>query len=158
MDWVLLVVAIGLLIVGLIGCVLPVIPGPPISFAGIMLAHFTRFADFSTNKLLAFAFAAIAVTLLDYVVPMWGTKKFGGTNYGQWGATLGLIIGLFFGPPGIIIGPFAGAVIAESVNGANSTNAFRSGLGAFIGFLAGVGLKLITSIVMTYYFVRELIV
>lgn len=158
MDYFLLAIAIILIIVGLLGCVLPIIPGPPLSFLGILILHFTKFADYSTNFLLILAAIAILVTALDYIVPIWGTKKFGGTKAGMWGAAIGMVIGMIFlGPFGLIFGPLVGAIVGESLKGANSKNAFRAGMGAFIGFLTGVGLKLAASIYITWHFVKGLL-
>lgn len=155
MDYFLLAIAIILIIVGLLGCILPIIPGPPLSFLGILVLHFTHFAEFSTNFLVILALIATLVTILDYIVPIWGTKKFGGTKAGMWGATIGMIIGMIFlGPFGLILGPFVGAIIGESLRGATSKDAFRSGMGAFLGFIMGVGLKLAASIYITYHFIK----
>ncbi|UCG29064.1 MAG: DUF456 domain-containing protein [Bacteroidales bacterium] len=157
MDWFLLILAIVLIIIGLIGCVLPVIPGPPLSFIGLLLLHFTRFGTFSSGFLLLMAFVAIVITVLDYIVPLWGTKKFGGSKAGIWGATIGLVIGIFFLPPiGIIIGPLVGAVIAESLKGKDFNKSLKAGFGSLVGFALGIGLKLATSGVITYYFFQEL--
>ena len=82
----------------------PVLPGPPLSFIGILILHLTAFADISAQWLIIMAIIALAVSILDYIAPIWGTIKFGGTRYGIRGATLGLIIGLLFGPAGIIEG------------------------------------------------------
>jgi uncharacterized protein YqgC (DUF456 family) len=148
-----------LMIVGIVGCVLPVIPGPPLSFLGLLLLHFSRYAEFSFEFLLMFGSIAAIVTALDYVVPIWGTKKFGGSKAGMWGAAIGLVIGIFVLPPlGILVGPFAGAVIGEATTGKKAAEAFRAGLGSIMGLMMGVGLKLAASLVMTYYFVKELIV
>jgi len=155
MDYFLLTIAILLIIVGLLGCILPIIPGPPLSFLGILILHFTDFAEYSTNFLLLLAFIAILVTVLDYLVPIWGTKRYGGTKAGMWGATIGMIIGMIFlGPLGLIFGPLVGAIAGESLKGAQNRDAFRSGLGAFVGFLTGVGLKLAASIYITWHFVK----
>ena len=148
-----------LMIVGLVGCVLPVIPGPPLSFIGLLLLHFTRYADFSFEFLLMFGCIAVIVTILDYIVPIWGTKKFGGSRAGMWGAAIGLVLGLIFLPPlGVIIGPFAGAVIGEALTGKKAEKAFRAGLGSLLGLMMGIGLKLAASIAMTFYFIKELVV
>lgn len=148
-----------LMIVGIAGCVLPVIPGPPISFLGLLLLHFSKYTEFSFEFLLLFGAIAVIVTVLDYIVPIWGTKKFGGSKRGMWGAAIGLIIGVFILPPiGIIVGPFAGAVIGEATTGKSSKQAFRAGLGSLLGLMMGVGLKLAASLIMTFYFVKELIV
>lgn len=158
MDYFLLSIAIILVIGGLLGCILPIIPGPPLSFLGILVLHFTDFAEYSTKFLLILAFIAILVTVLDYIVPIWGTKKFGGTKAGMWGATIGMVIGMIFlGPFGLIIGSLVGAIVGESLKGANNKDAFRAGMGAFIGFLTGVGLKLAASIYITWHFVKGLL-
>lgn len=146
-----------LTVLGVLGCILPVIPGPPLSFIGLLLLHYTRWADYSSDLLWILGAAALIVTVLDYIVPIWGTKKFGGSKKGMWGATIGLIIGLFIGPIGIIIGPFFGAVVAELIGGKDSTHAFKAGFGAFIGFLLGVGLKLIASGFMAWYYFKGLL-
>ena len=160
MDYFLLAIAIILIILGLLGCILPVIPGPPLSFLGLLVLNFTDIPDekFSTNFLLIAAGIAVLVTVLDYIVPIWGTKKFGGTKAGMWGATIGLIVGLFFSPfsafLSILIGPFIGAIIGESVAGSDSKHAFKSGFGAFVGFLGGIFIKLAASVYITYHFIK----
>ncbi|MCK4750497.1 MAG: DUF456 domain-containing protein, partial [Bacteroidales bacterium] len=136
-----------LMIVGLVGCVLPVIPGPPLSFVGLLLLHFSKYAEFSFEFLMIFGSIAVIVTVLDYIVPIWGTKKFGGSKAGMWGAAIGLVIGIFVLPPlGIIVGPFAGAVIGEALTGKKAAEAFRAGLGSLLGLMMGVGLKLAASL------------
>ena len=159
MDWILAILGGILMVVGIIGAIVPVLPGPPISYLGLLLLHWTGWAEFSTQFLVIMAAVAAAVTAVDYVVPVWGTKKFGGSKAGVRGSTIGLIIGVFFFPPiGIIVGPFLGAVIAElMVNADDFNKALRSGLGSLVGFLMGTGLKLSASLLMTVYFVRALI-
>jgi uncharacterized protein YqgC (DUF456 family) len=107
-DYLILIIGIILIILGIIGCLVPVLPGPPLSFLGFLSLHFTKFGHYSTTTLLILGSIALAVTILDVIVPVWGTKKFGGSKYGTKGATVGLIIGLFLGPIGIIIGSFRG--------------------------------------------------
>lgn len=156
MDYVLLSLGIVLVILGLLGCVLPVIPGPPLSFAALLLVHFTSFGNISTNVLIVTGIAAVVVTILDYVFPVWATKKFGGSKRGVWGATIGLVVGLFLFPPfGIIVGPLIGALLGELTAGQTHNQAIKSALGSFIGFLLGTGLKFAVSGVITYYFVME---
>jgi uncharacterized protein YqgC (DUF456 family) len=154
LDYFLLALAIVFLIIGIIGCLVPVLPGPPLSFAGILILHFTDFAEFRLNLLIILGVIAVVVAVFDYVVPIWGTKKFGGTKYGIRGATIGLLVGLFFGPPGIIIGPFLGAVIGEMIYKDDFNYAIRAGLGSLIGFMAGIGIKLAASLIITFYFIR----
>jgi uncharacterized protein YqgC (DUF456 family) len=157
LDWFLLILAIVMILIGLIGCVLPVIPGPPLSFIGLLLLQFTKFGNFTSTFLLLMAAVAIIVTVLDYIVPIWGTKKFGGSKAGIWGATIGLVLGIFVLPPiGIIIGPLVGAIIAESLKGKDFNKSLKAGFGSLVGFAMGIGLKLATSGVMTWYFFKEL--
>ncbi len=99
----------------------------------------------------------VIVTVLDYIVPVWGTKRFGGSKYGTRGATVGLIIGFFLGPLGIILGPLIGAFVGEMIFKDDMSYAFKAGFGSLLGFLTGIGLKLAASFVMTFYFVKELI-
>jgi uncharacterized protein len=154
-DYILLILGIFLIILGIIGCLVPVLPGPPFSYLGLILLHLTRFGHFSNITLIVFGAIAVAVTVLDYIVPVWGTKKFGGSKYGTRGATVGLVIGLFLGPLGIVIGPLIGAFVGEMIFKDDIGYAFKAGFGSLLGFLTGIGLKLAASFVMTFYFVKE---
>src|SRR4030043_100715 len=154
-DYVLLILGIIMMIIGIIGCLLPVLPGPPFSYLGLILLHVTRFGKFSNTVLIALAVLTIVVTILDYIVPIWGTRKFGGSKYGMRGATVGLIIGLFLGPAGIIVGPLIGAIVGELIFKDDMKYAIKAGFGSLLGFLTGIGLKLAASFVMTFYFVKE---
>jgi uncharacterized protein len=157
-DILLITLGILFLIIGLAGCVLPVLPGPPLSFAGLLMLHFTQKYQFSENSLWLWAFVAIGVTLIDTFIPVWGTKKFGGSKKAIWGSMIGLLFGLFFFPPfGIIICPFLGAVIGERIDGKETKAAIRSGFGAFMGFMGGILLKLIASGMMIFVFFKKLI-
>jgi uncharacterized protein len=164
MDWFLLISGIILLILGFLGCLLPVLPGTPLNYAGLLLLHFSRFGQFSPTTLLFLGVLTAIVQILDYYVPVWGTKKYGGSKYGTWGSMIGLIAGLFFlpaiGPFGIITilgGPFAGAYIGEKLSGTDSRQALRAAFGSFIGFLAGTFMKLVCSGIITVYFIKELV-
>ena len=145
------------MIAGLLGCILPVLPGPPLSYIGLLLLHFTSRYQFSSEFLFLWALLTVFVYGLDYVIPAWGTKKFGGSKRGVWGSIIGMIIGFFFFPPlGIILGSFFGAVIGEFSGGKDSVAAFKAGFGSFVGFFAGTIFKIIASGTMTYYFGKEL--
>ena len=158
MDFVLIGLGVIFIIGGLAGCILPIIPGPPLSYIGLLLLHFTEKYQFSTKFLIIWAAITVVVYTLDYLIPAWGTKKFGGSKRGIWGSIIGLFVGLIFFPPfGLIIGAFAGAVIGELSSGKESGAALKSGFGSFMGFMAGVVLKLITSGIMTWYFFKEII-
>ena len=156
-DYILLVLGILFMLIGIIGCLVPVLPGPPLSFLGLIFLHLTRFGQFSASTLIILGSISVIVTLLDYLVPVWGTKKFGGSKYGTKGATVGLIVGFFLGPLGIVLGPLIGAFIGEMIFKDDLDYAFKAGFGSLLGFLASVGLKLAASFVMTFYFVKELI-
>lgn len=155
-EYLLLAGAIIFIILGIIGCLLPVLPGPPLSYAGLLMIHFSKFAEFTTNTLIILAVIAAIVTIVDYIVPIWGTRKFGGSKYGARGATVGLIIGLFLGPVGIIVGPFAGAFVGELIFRDDVNYALKAGLGSLLGFMLGVGLKLVASFIITFYFFKGL--
>jgi hypothetical protein len=155
-DYILLVLGILFMIIGIIGCLVPVLPGPPLSFLGLIFLHLTRFGQFSSSILIILGSISVIVTILDYIVPVWGTKKFGGSKYGTKGATVGLIVGFFLGPLGIVLGPFIGAFIGEMIFKDDMSYAFKAGFGSLLGFLTGIGLKLAASFVMTFYFVKEL--
>jgi uncharacterized protein YqgC (DUF456 family) len=157
MDIALIVVGIILLIGGIIGCVAPFPPGPPLAYCSLILLQCTRFHPFSTTFLIAWAIVIVIVTVLDYYVAVQGAKKFGGTEGGAWGATIGLIVGIFFPPLGILLGLLLGAFVGEILNRQNARVAFRSAIGSFIGFLAGTFMKLAVCFVLAFYFVKGML-
>lgn len=153
MDVFWLVLGIVLMLGGIAGCLLPLVPGPPLAYIGLLVLQLRTESPFSLDFLLLWAGLVAVVTLLDYVIPVYGTKKFGGTQAGVWGCTLGLLVGFWLGPLGIIIGPFAGAFVGEWMADRNSEKALRAAFGSFIGFLAGTILKLVVCCIMAYYFI-----
>jgi len=144
------------MILGIAGCLLPILPGPPLSYLGLIAIHLTSKIDFSSKFLISWGIIVIVVSILDYVIPIWGTKFFGGSKYGVWGSMVGLLAGLFIPPIGIIVGPFIGAVAGEILAG-NKENALKAGFGSFIGFIAGTVVKMLVSLIMLYYFIAALI-
>lgn len=156
MDLFLIIVAGVLLLVGMAGCVLPVVPGVPLGYAGLLVLQATERVQFSTRFLLVWAVAVVAIQVLDYYIPVWGTKRFGGTRAGAIGSTIGIVAGLFLGPWGVIAGPFAGAVIGELCAGRRGSEALRAGFGSFVGFLAGTAIKLAACAFMVYYYVAAI--
>ncbi|MBR5443955.1 MAG: DUF456 family protein [Paludibacteraceae bacterium] len=173
MDIFLIIIGAICLLLGLIGCVAPVLPGVPLSYLGLLLLHWTDRVQFSWQFLVVWGVVVVVIQILDYFIPAWGTKKFGGTKYGVWGSTIGLFVGLFMGPLGIVIGPFIGAVLGELIyfnrhpqttlseteqnKNSNFNRALRAGFGSFIGLLTGTLIKVICCGVMIAYFVKELI-
>ena len=145
-----------LMILGILGNILPFLPGTPICYLGLLLQQFRSSRPFSTQFLILWAVVVLLVIILDYITPIYGTKKFGGSKYGVWGCSLGFLAAFWMGPIGIIIGPFIGALIGELIGGKEINLALRAALGSFVGFLFGTVIKLIVSAVMAFYFVRSI--
>lgn len=146
----------GLLLgLGVLGCFLPALPGPPLGFLALLVQQLRAEPPFTTRFILVWLAIALVVTLLDYWIPVYSTKKLGGTRAGMWGATVGLIVGLFLGPWGLVIGPFFGAMAAELMNNQNSEVALKSALGSLVGFLLGTVLKLAVTAVMGWHLVAS---
>ena len=155
MEAILILIGIILIITGIVGCVVPALPGPPIAYLALVLLEFSDVVPFSLSFMLLWLLVVVAVTLLDFYVPVWGTKKFGGSKYGTYGSIVGLIAGLFFSPIGIIVGPFLGAFAGELIAGKSGDDALKAGFGAFVGFLAGTLAKLTVTFMMAAYFFYE---
>jgi uncharacterized protein YqgC (DUF456 family) len=154
MVTVLLIVGTLFMLAGIAGCILPLLPGPPLCFLGLLIQQLNPDPPFNTHFLLIWGGVTIVITVLDYIIPLYGTKKFGGSKFGLWGCTIGLIAGLWFGPIGIIIGPFVGAFIGEIIANNDSSTALKSAFGSFMGFLLGTLLKLVVCFAMGWYFVQ----
>lgn len=147
-----------LLAAGFIGSILPVIPGPPISYLGLIALHFTEQYSFAAKLLVIYGILAVLVVILDTLIPIYGTKHFGATKYGTWGSAIGALVGVIFFPPfGILVGPFLGAFVGESLAGKDKHDAFRAGIGSFIGFLAGTFIKLVICGLMIYHYLFQLL-
>ena len=151
MDIFLFIVSGLCLLLGLCGCVLPALPGPPVSYLGVLLLHFTDKVQFSTTQLMVWLVLVIIIQVLDNFIPMLGTKYTKGTKWGSWGAFIGSIVGIFFLPWGLLAGPFLGAVIGELLGDQSFRQALKSGAGSLLGFLFGTVLKLI---LCTYFIVQ----
>jgi uncharacterized protein YqgC (DUF456 family) len=156
MDLLWTVIASCLMIAGIVGSVVPFLPGPPLSYVGLLILQLREITAFSTKFLLIWLAIVIVIVVLDYLVPVYGTKKFGGSKYGMWGCTIGLIAGFWFGPIGIIAGPFVGAFVGELLANNESDRALKAALGSFIGFLFSTLLKLVACLVMGWYFIKAL--
>jgi len=146
-----IILGIVLLLAGIIGCVLPFLPGPPLCFLALLVQQFNSEPPFTSRFMWIWAGVTLLVVVLEYLIPAYGTKRYGGTRYGVWGCTIGLVAGLWFGPLGIIIGPFIGAFVGEILANQDSQTAFRSAMGSFVGFLMGTLLKLIACFIMGWY-------
>ncbi len=163
MNYVLMVVAILLVLVGLVGALVPGIAGPPFSFLGVLALSFVKGIDYSIEFLVVMGILGAIIFALDYVVPVWGTKKFGGTKAGVRGSTIGLILGLLITmvfPVGfivILIGPFVGAYMGEKSAGTPDNKAWKAALGSFMGFLTGTFIKTIYAGACIFFVIRDLI-
>jgi hypothetical protein len=149
MDYALLLISFLLMLVGILGSVLPVLPGPPISWVGLLLLYLTQAVPMNYMILTITFIVAFIVAILDYVIPAQGTKRFGGSKYGIWGTNIGLVVGLLAPIPlGFIIGPFLGAFVGELMNDAtDSKKALKAATGSIIGFLASTFMKFVVAIV-----------
>lgn len=156
-----LIICIGALmvLVGIAGSILPVLPGLPVSWLGLLLLKFTERAadDLTWSTILWTGLFMMVVSLLDSILPVWGTKKLGGGRKVVIGASLGLLFGFIAGLPGIILGPFVGALIGGLIEGHSFWLSMRQALGAFLGFFAGIFLKLICGGVIAWCFVAALL-
>lgn len=152
MDIFLVIFAGILLILGLIGCIVPMLPGTPLCYLGIILLNFTSFAEFSIHFFVKWGVIIIIVQGLNYFIPIWGARKFGGSKMGVWGSMLGMFVGLFFGPFGIIIGVVSGAFIGEILAGKATSTAIRAAFGSFLGFIVGTISQLVVAGFLIYHY------
>lgn len=160
MSIVWIVLAFVCLLAGIAGCIVPVLPGPPLSYAALWLMKWSGTADFDGRFLLLWGIVTLAVTVADYLLPAWLSKRFGGSKYAATGSLVGLLAGMFFFPPlGPVAGAFLGALAGELLYDSSDTGkAFKAACGAFVAFLLGTGLKLGASLAMGFYVVRALFV
>ncbi|MDN3664578.1 DUF456 domain-containing protein [Algibacter miyuki] len=158
MDIILIIIATLFMLLGIMGSFLPVLPGPLTSWLGLLIAHFTDAIPMNKTFLIITLLIATAIWILDYIIPVIGTKRFGGTRYGVIGTTIGLIVGLFAPiPGGIIIGPFLGALNGELINKNDIKTASKAAFGSFIGFLTSTFIKFVVAIIYLGLFIGILI-
>ncbi|MDD4085823.1 MAG: DUF456 domain-containing protein [Bacteroidales bacterium] len=168
MDIIWIILAFLLILIGLLGAIIPGLPGPPIAWLALVVLNLTDRISYSADFLGITAVIALIIILLDYYVPIYGTKKLGGSKAGVWGSTIGLIVGVFilpfsgiilgpFGLLGIILGLFFGAYIGEKWAGKADEHAWRSAWGSFLGFLAGTFIKIVYALVIGYFVIRDLL-
>ncbi len=145
MDWLPDALFVVIWFGAMIATLVPIIPATAIIWGAALLhAALTGFQPLSWTDLLGLGVVAILATLVDNIAAAWGAKKFGGSSAAAWGALIGGLIGLFLGPLGFLIGPFAGAVLAELiVSKKQGYDALRSGVGTLLGLLGGIGAKLL---------------
>lgn len=151
MNYVLIIIAFFLVLLGLVGAIVPGIAGPPFSFLGLLAISFLKETGFPIWFLVVMGIIGVAAFVLDYLVPMWGTKIFGGSKAGARGCLIGTLVGLLlsiiasaftsFGFIALLLGSFFGAYIGEKIARTPERKAWRAALGSFLGFLIGTVIK-----------------
>ena len=159
MELTFIILGIVCLVIGFLGCILPSLPGPPLTYCALLLLHFSQTEPvFSLFFLIAFACAVIIVSVLDFLIPLVGVKMYGASKYGIWGSLIGMIVGLIFFPPfGMIFGILIGAICGELMAGRSSGTALKTGFVSFAATVSTMFLKLAISSVLTFYFILTLI-
>jgi len=158
MDIALFILGFIFMLVGIVGSFLPVLPGPTLSWVGLLLLYLTKVIPDDWWFLGITLVVALIVWALDYIIPAMGTKKFGGTKAGMIGTTIGLLVAIFFpilGIFGIIVWPFVGALVGELINKADQKTALKAAFGSFIGFLTGTFLKFVVTIIFMGLFISK---
>ena len=154
---VLIVLCSVLIIIGLLGVILPILPGIPLAWLGLFIyAIGTGFDRLSIITIVIFFILMVFTLILDFVAPMLGAKKYQASKLGIFGAFLGFTVGIFtFGFWGVILGPLIGAFLGELLVGRKPKQAFDSALGALLGFVAGTLFKIIVILVMAGLFIAS---
>ncbi|MDG2431043.1 DUF456 domain-containing protein [Flavobacterium sp.] len=154
MDSLLLLLGFICMLIGILGSILPVMPGPVISWVGILLLYCTSI-PINYWILGITLLITIVLSILDYVIPAKGTKHFGGSKYGIWGTNIGLVVGLIAPIPfGFLIGPFLGALIGELVfDPKNQSRAFKAATGSLVGFLASTFIQFLVCVTFLGLFI-----
>lgn len=153
MEIVWIIIGSLLIVSGIIGAFVPVIPGTPLSYLALLLMQFTLGAPFTWTFLLIWGGVVAVVATLDGLIPAEGARRMGGSRYGIYGCLIGGLLGVLMFPPfGLIFGPIVGAFIGELMYGRKSDMAFRAAMGSFVGFLVATFLKISVSVILAYYF------
>ena len=156
METLLIILALVCCIVGLLGSILPALPGAPISYVGLLLLLPCEGAAISTTALWVYGIFLAIVSILDYVAPVWLTNVSGGSKQATRGSMIGLIAGLFVFPPwGLIFGPFVGAFIGELMANSSKGKALKVALMSFLGFILTTGVKIIYSGILLFMVIKE---
>ena len=155
-DTIIYFVAFGFMIFGIIGSILPLIPGPIMSYIGLLLIHYFVDLNFTDKELFMYGIVTILVFLSDYILQFLGVKNMGGKKYALYGTMVGVVVGLFFPPFGLILGPFLGALTGAILEKNPHKNAFKIAFGALLGFVFGTIVKLSYSLYILYLVINTL--
>ncbi|MFZ5563832.1 MAG: DUF456 domain-containing protein [Thermodesulfobacteriota bacterium] len=154
---ILIILGVILALAGIAGCLLPVIPGPIVSYLALIVLSLAKdWQPFGATFLIVMGVLAVLLSaVLDYAASMAGARKYGATKAGIWGSAVGMIIGIFFFPPvGIFLGAIAGAVTGELIGGKETRAALRAGWGVIMGSLAGMALKLAYCVTVLFFYLK----
>ena len=159
MTTLLIILGLLLALAGVFGCIFPIIPGPPLGYLALIILSWAKgWEPFGTTFLIIMAGLTILVSILDYLLPAMGAKKYGASRLSLWVSMAGMVIGLFLFPPwGMIIGAFLGAVAGELLAGRQGKSALRAGWGVFVGNMLSAGLKLALTGVMLFLYIKEML-
>lgn len=149
MELWLIVISLLLTFIGIAGCILPGLPGPPFNYAALLLLHFNGH-PFSQTSLIVLGIITVIVLVLDYTVPVFSARIFGATKTGIRGSVIGMVLGIFFTPIGMIGGLLIGAIIGDMMEGRTPSQAMKSGAGTLIGALAGILIKTIAALIISF--------
>ena len=139
---------------GLAGCIVPGLPGPPLNYTGMLFIQYL-WKPYETSTLIVFGILTVGIIAIDFLLPIWFAKKYGATKQGIWGSIIGMLIGIFFTPIGMILGLLLGAIIGDLIAGKTSNQATLSGLATFLGTFLAIGLKLGLAGVMTFFVIYD---
>ena len=158
MTTALIILGLVLALIGLLGCVLPLIPGPPLSFLSLLILSYAKgWEPFSATFLLVMAGMTIAVTICEYMLPIGGAKRYGASKGGIWLSIAGMILGFFLFPPwGMVIGAVGGAFIGEILAGRRAKEALRASWGVVVGNLFVIGLKIALCGIMLFFYIKKM--
>jgi len=154
MDYLLLIIGLILCVVGILGSIIPGLPGHPLNYIALLLLYWVN-KSVSVNTLIIYGLLTVVVLVLDYFIPILTAKKYGATRPGIIGSMIGMVVGFFFTPIGMILGVFLGAVLGDLYAGRNSEQATKSGIATLFGTLLSTGFKVILAILMTVLFCVE---
>jgi len=153
--------AVVCVLLGLAGCILPALPGPPLSWVGLFIVWAARGFEpesFGATAALVLLGVTVVVTVLDFFAPMIGAKRYGASRWGVWGSVVGLLVGMIWFPPfGMIAGTFVGALLGETAHGRTTRQSLRAAWGVFVGTMLGIVVKLVVSGVIAWYVLREVL-
>jgi len=155
---ILTILGLGLTVFGIVGCIVPGLPGPPLNYIALILIQIINRDAFTTKFLVWFGVITVVVYLLDYILPILGAKLYNASKYGIWGSIIGMIVGIFFFPPyGLILGVLFGAITGEFLAGKNHSEALKVGFASFFASMLVMVIKLTLSLTLTFYFFKSAI-